>query len=791
MNRFIKISAMIAGAVVVLVVALIVLAQILITPERVRETVLPLAEKALNRKVALGEIDVSLFSGISIQDIRVQEKTGEEDFVAADRIVLRYRIWPLFFLRVVVDEVRLEGPKIRLERLADGSFNFSDLTVPAAAETPAPKEEPATENGKEINLLVARVVVSGGEVLFFDHAAGAATPYRYQLSDLALEANDISLDRSFPFSVKVLLNGSVLTLDGEANVAEASGKVKLNLAGLDVTAFAPYYRNALPGNLEGLKLSLDVVVEGGAEKLSSKGSVVVKELDLILDAMKESPLRDARFNLDYALDVDLVAKTLTIGSSRAVFNGIVADCDGTVSGYDVQPLLDLNLALPGLDLRRTLAALPGNLVAEAKEMDPAGTVDARVHLFGALEDSAKLLKEGEVSLTDVAVSAGGMRPALSGRIDLSGDTLKTEKLQLKIGDNILHVDLQGKNLFGEPVVLSSRISADKLLLDPLLGTAPTAAAGAVPAAKETAPAEELGPLALPLRANGEVRIRQALYKGLVIDALALDWRLEKNVLTVEKLTGNLAGGTFTQNARVDLGKKGLVYTTALELKGVQADPLVTALAPKSAGTLFGNLDLAARFDGRGTLAETVKKNLSGKGRFQLAEARLTGAGIARGLADYLQLEELRDVRFAKAEGDFTIDQGRVQVAGDFAGSKLRLSPRGSAGLDGTLDLVLDTRLSPELTGKLDSHGKVSGYFKDAQGWGQVPLKLSGTVSAPRFTLDASAVKGQVKEKAREQLQKTLEKKLFKKGTPAEPGTPESQDPAKKALDDALKGLFGR
>lgn len=791
MSKFIKISAIIAGVVVALVVALIVLAQVLITPERVRETVLPLAEKALHRQVTLGEIDVSLFSGVSIQDLRVKEKTGEEDFVAADRIVLRYRIWPLFFLRVVVDEVRLEVPKIRLERLADGSFNFSDLTAPAAAETSAPKEEPATENGKEINLLVARVVVSGGEVLFFDHAAGAATPYRYQLSDLALEASDISLDRPFPFSVKVLLNGSVLTLDGEANVAEASGKVRLNLADLDITAFAPYYRTALPGKLEGLKLSLDVVAEGGAEKLSSKGSVVVKELDLNLDAMKESPLRDARLNLDYALEVDLVAKTLTIGSSRAVFNGIVAECDGMVSGYDVKPLLDLNLALPGLDLRHTLAALPDNLVAAAKEMDPAGTVDARVHLFGTLEDSAKLLKDGEVSLTDVAVSTGGMRPALSGRIDLSGDTLKAEKLQLKIGDNLLHVDLQGKNLFGEPVVVSSRISADKLLVAPLLGTAPTAAAGAAPASKETASAVELGPLTIPLRASGEVRVQQALYKGLAIDALALDWRLEKNVLTVEHLTGNLAGGTFTQNARVDLGKKGLVYTTALELKGVQADPLVTAFAPKSAGTLFGNLDLTARFDGRGTLAETVKKNLSGKGRFQLAEARLTGAGIARGLSDYLQLEELRDVRFARAEGDFTIEQGRVQVAADFAGSKLRLSPRGSAGLDGTLNLALDTRISPELTGKLDSHGKVSGYFKDAQGWGQVPLKLSGTVSAPRFTLDASVVKGQVKEKAREQLQKTLEKKLFKKGTPAEPGTPESQDPAKKALEDALKGLFGR
>jgi AsmA protein len=791
MNKFIKISAIIAGAVVVLVVALIVLAQILITPERVRETVLPLAEKALHRQVALGEIDVSLFSGVSIQDLRVKEKTGEEDFIAADRIVLRYRIWPLFFLRVVVDEVRLEGPKIRIVRLADGSFNFDDLTAPAAAETSLPKVEPGADKGTEINILVSRVAVSDGEVLFFDHAAGSATPYRYQFSDLALEASDLSLDRPFPFSAKVRINGSVLTLDGEANVTEASGKVKINLAGLDITAFAPYYRNALPGNLEGLKLSLDVVIEGGAKKLSSKGSVVFKELDLILDAMKESPLRDARLNLDYVLDVDLVAKILTIGSSRAVFNGVVVEFDGTVSGYDVKPLLDLNLALPGLDLRRTLAALPENLVAAAKEMDPAGTIDARIHLAGTLEDPAKLLRDGEVRLTDVAVSAGGMRPALNGRIDLKGDTLQAEKLQLKIGDNLLLIDLQGKNIFGDPVVVSSRISADNLLVDPLLGTAPTAAAGAAPAQKDGTAAEELGPFAIPLRASGEVRVKQALYKGLAIDALALDWRLEKNVLTVERLTGNLAEGAFTQNARVDLGKKGLVYTTALELKGVQADPLVTAFAPKSAGTLFGLLDLTASFDGRGTLAETLKKNLSGKGRFQLTEARLTGAGIARGLAEYLQLEELRDVRFAKAAGDFTIEKGRVRVAADFAGSKLRLSPRGSAGLDGTLDLVLDTRLSPELTRKLDSHGKVSGYFKDAQGWGQVPLKLTGTVAAPRFTLDASAVKGQVKEKALEQLQKTLEKKLFKKGTPAEPGTPESQDPAKKALDDAIKGLFGR
>ena len=73
MTKTKKIVLAVLGLLATLFVALIILANILITPERVRDTVLPLAEDALDRKVELGGIDVSLFSGISLQAVAVQK----------------------------------------------------------------------------------------------------------------------------------------------------------------------------------------------------------------------------------------------------------------------------------------------------------------------------------------------------------------------------------------------------------------------------------------------------------------------------------------------------------------------------------------------------------------------------------------------------------------------------------------------------------------------------------------------------------------------------------------------
>ncbi|HKK01811.1 MAG TPA: hypothetical protein VJ955_06545, partial [Desulfuromonadales bacterium] len=86
-----------------------------------------------------------------------------------------------------------------------------------------------------------------------------------------------------------------------------------------------------------------------------------------------------------------------------------------------------------------------------------------------------------------------------------------------------------------------------------------------------------------------------------------------------------------------------------------------------------------------------------------------------------------------------------------------------------------------LTKKIDRQGQFSQLFTDSQGWSQIPLKVAGTLSSPRFTLDARAVRSKVKEKVRKRLERTLEKSLLnnKKGSSG-----------RQQLEKTLKGIFG-
>jgi AsmA protein len=536
MNKFVKIGAIVAGVLIVLVVTLSILAKILITPERVRATVLPIAEQALEREVHLGEIEVSLFSGISLRDLRIMEKDEEQAFVSADQVVLRYRFWPLLFLQVVVDEVRLEKPSIRVVRRADGTFNFSDLveSEAAAAPTPTPPAAASADGPAPINLTIATVRLIDGDLLFIDQMITPEAPLRYQISQLNLSADDIALDRAFPFELACRINEAPLSVKGRADVLQQNGRARVELRDFDIMAFAPYFQEQVPGRLDGLRLDLDVEVEGGIHQVSSKGNISLKDIHLVLDDMPEAPLRGANLSVDYDVYADLQASNLDVRSSRVDFNGIVAHASGRITDFAEAPHLAMDVKVPGLDLRKALAALPRELVQDAAEFDPSGTVELTARLEGLADEGAAMLKKAQVVLRDVQANAGDLRPAVNGALDLDGDRLVSRDLILVAGENRARIDLNASNLFGEPIAVNHAVTSERFNLDALLqGTAaPAAAAPAAPATD--APAEEIGPIELPLTVNGTVKIGQTLYKGLTIHDFDLAYKLIDNILTVDK-----------------------------------------------------------------------------------------------------------------------------------------------------------------------------------------------------------------------------------------------------------------
>ncbi len=805
MKKVLRYVGFALGGLAVLVVLLLVLAKFLITSEQVRNTVLPMAKEALQRDVALGDIEISIFSGIVLHDLTVMDKEGTSPFVEAGTVVLRYRFWPLLKLKVVVDEVRLEQPVVRIVRQADGTLNFSDLLE--KKKKPTPEQELSEQEGKSFSLLISEVALSDGKVQFVDYRANPEKPFTLDLSQLDLHTENISKEQPFPITMGVLVNQAKLDISGQIDPAARGAQVKVKLADLNLPDFAPYFEKKQPGKIKALKINCDLDVDGTAQNLHSAGSIMLAGLEMAPSTPSKSPIKGLDITFDHDMQLDRAAGVLELTRGRLLVGGLPVDLQARFDQLGKGPAMHGTATISRIDLATLPEILPPALLGNIPKMKPAGFVHARFQLEGALNKPKALLKTGDMRLEGVQFSAGSLRPQLTGNLALTKDTLQGRKLNLVLGEDRALLDLSAENLMGKPIRVTSGLTADRLQLDKLLGGTPgkKAKKDAGTETKAKTAKRRLGPYNFPITALGTLRVGQAVWRNTLIQDLNARYQLKNNIFTLEQLTGKAAGGTFSETARIDLTKPGLAYKTHIQTSAIQADSLLSAFAPKIRGTVFGSLNLSVDMQGQGTGLDDLKKSLSGSGDLNIADGKLTGAGLVRGLADFLDLEELRVLRFSQAGGQLVVKDGRIQLAGNLAGDQVRLAPTGTVGLDGTLDVGLPVRLAPALTARLDSSKKFSRFLTDSQGWGELPLKVTGSVKAPRFALDTKALGGSIQRGVQQQLQKTLQEKLFKpKKDDQAPASEQSQQGAttddadadkkateEKLLEGVMKGLFGK
>ena len=797
MKKFTKILAVVAVVVVVLVVCLVVLAKILITPERVKQTVLPIAEDALQRKVELGDISVSLFSGIELNDLKVYEKDGQEIFVGTKLVRLKYQLLPLLAMKVVIDEVRVESPRIRVVRMGSGQFSFDDIA--GRSERKAAKESKEMESETTpISLLVSQVSIEDGSLVLIDHMVKGKTPHTVEISELQVAAKGITLAGSVPVTVKGRIDQARFKVDGSVSLIGPVGDFKVKVEDFDALAFRPYFNDAVPGKLEGLKVNLEANVMGGLEDISADGTLKLTELDLTLDALPDAPLKNAKIEFAYDLSIGLKSGTLDLRRGRVDFNGLVAEAAGTIKDLFNKPGLSMQLTVPGLDLKQAMKSLPPGLVSGGKDLDPSGIVKVDAQLAGGLDNPLRLLRKVVITLDDVQVAANGQRPAVFGLLKFADDKLVSEGLEMRMGENRASIAMSASNLFGKTIIARADVTSENFQLDPLLRAGGGAGAAVGKGQPSVAKDEEIGPFDIPLQASGKISIGRTLYKGLSIDNFIARYQLKDNVLTISQMDGNLAGGSFSNTAQVNLGTKGLAYNADLAIKTVQADPLLTAFIPKAAGALLGALDLDFSIKGRGTRWQTMSKQLNGQGDLLVADGRVVSPGLVKGFASFLQLANKDEIRFKNFQGDIKIIDGKLHIDSSLLSDELKLFPKGSIGLDGTMNLSMDTRLSPQLAARLDSGGQLTRYLTDKDGWSQVPLLVSGSYASPKFGLDPKGIQKQASEALGKELGRHLDK-LFKTSEPAATNETQEQtgkedapvdNPTNKLLQDSLKNLFG-
>ncbi|HWP23259.1 MAG TPA: AsmA family protein, partial [Candidatus Binatia bacterium] len=110
---------------------------------RNKDYLLAQAEQALGRKISVGEVQATLFTGLGL---RLENFTMSDDpayssgeFVRAKDLQINVKLWPLLRKEVQVKRAILHSPSIQVVRNADGKFNFATIGKKDKEKTPAEK----------------------------------------------------------------------------------------------------------------------------------------------------------------------------------------------------------------------------------------------------------------------------------------------------------------------------------------------------------------------------------------------------------------------------------------------------------------------------------------------------------------------------------------------------------------------------------------------------------------------------------------------------------------------------
>jgi uncharacterized protein involved in outer membrane biogenesis len=350
----------------------------------------------LGRTVSIREVAFNPFTLVAeFRGLKVMEgsESGHDDegsIVTAlefDQFMANFEIASLWHGGPVVRELALKGPRVRLVRLAEGRYNFSDVLDRIAAQ-------PQTEDDPVL-FSVANIRVENGTVEMEDRVTGAT----HRISDLRLGIPVVSrlpvmVDVFIEPDLSMLLDGQPLAAKGRLELLTDGFKGKLEQLTLKDFELPPWL-GYLPFDpsfkLPSGALDLDVRLEFSQHtdevpKVSIKGRAQVNRL-AIQDRAGRPVLAAAELEVELA-DIQPL-------SGRYYFSKLRLQ----------QPELDLVRARDGsFNVESLLPAdAPSGTAKKARGQEAAS---ARTEPPLDFQLSSARLREGLIRYTDLAVAGG-------------------------------------------------------------------------------------------------------------------------------------------------------------------------------------------------------------------------------------------------------------------------------------------------------------------------------------------------------------------------------------------------
>jgi uncharacterized protein involved in outer membrane biogenesis len=243
-----------------ILIALIVIALLslpfLVDLASYQEQYKPLVENALNRKIELQGIRLTIWPriGARVVGFRVMDDPSFSNgaFASLSSLDVGVKLLPLLRKRVEIEEISLRDPLITVIKNREGVTNLSTLGPRSAP--PATPATPVPQHGDPLQALallaVDRLSIDGGTLIYRD--LSTASKAEYQIQDLALLLTSVHLGETPTVHLEATVQPYKLpvTLDGRFGPLAQT----LDLPGYDLTAGIGKIAIGVKGALLGGKL---------------------------------------------------------------------------------------------------------------------------------------------------------------------------------------------------------------------------------------------------------------------------------------------------------------------------------------------------------------------------------------------------------------------------------------------------------------------------------------------------------------------------------------------------------
>ena len=227
MGKMTRFALIAVGAVVALVVLVAVCLPLFLNADSFRARIESTLTKSLGRKVTIGKLDLSVWSGGLVatnSTVADDPAFSTQPFIQADSVKIGVEILPLILSKQIrIRGFSLESPKVQLLRAANGTWNYSTIGKTSSTAQDADTKQAFPD------LTVGHVTVENGRfTVGTQPAQGAAASAPVRVYDqVNLEAKNFGFQNSFPFTVSAHLPG-----DGTVNLSGKAGPINQQDASL-------------------------------------------------------------------------------------------------------------------------------------------------------------------------------------------------------------------------------------------------------------------------------------------------------------------------------------------------------------------------------------------------------------------------------------------------------------------------------------------------------------------------------------------------------------------------------